>query len=176
MITRSIFFSNQNLPSPHGLVGWLLNQNVPSDSFESNLLNAWAIIYRGSDHQKTTKNYQRWSKLTVRKKKQYGGLVRGDSSRFSHQNQVKEITKEKISIQYFLRIWKNGSFHSNDSHQCPILAADLLWDRKWIAYLYPSLTSRPCLDGFFIFCLIIKKSPNFIRTKECHRITYVLVS
>ena len=71
---------------------------------------AWAIIYRGSDHQKTTKNYQRWSKLTVRKKKQYGGLVRGDSSRFSHQNQVKEITKEKIYSTYFLRIWKNGSF------------------------------------------------------------------
>ena len=48
--------------------------------------------------------------------------------------------------------------HSNDSHQCPILAADLFWDRKWIAYLYPSLTSRPCLDGFFIFCPIIKNN------------------
>ena len=48
--------------------------------------------------------------------------------------------------------------HSNDSHQCPILAADLLWDRKWRAYLYPSLTSRPCLDGFFIFCPIIKNN------------------
>ena len=47
--------------------------------------------------------------------------------------------------------------HSNDSHQCPILAADLFWDRKLIAYLYPSLTSHPCLDGFFIFCPIIKK-------------------
>ena len=48
--------------------------------------------------------------------------------------------------------------HSNDSHQCPILAADLLWDRKWTAYLYPSLTSRPCLDGFFIFYPIIKNN------------------
>ena len=47
---------------------------------------------------------------------------------------------------------------SNDSHQCPILAADLLWDRKWTAYLYPSLTSRPCLDGFFIFYPIIKNN------------------
>ena len=43
-------------------------------------------------------------KIDRKKKKQYGGLVRGDSSRFSHQNQVKEITKEKISINYFLRI------------------------------------------------------------------------
>ena len=48
--------------------------------------------------------------------------------------------------------------HSNDSHQCPILTADLLWDKKWTAYLYPSLTSRPCPDGFFIFCPIIKNN------------------
>ena len=43
-------------------------------------------------------------------------------------------------------------------YQCSILAANLLWDRKWTAYLYPSLTSRPCLDGFFIFCPIIKNN------------------
>ena len=43
-------------------------------------------------------------------------------------------------------------------YQCSILAANLLWDRKWTAYLYPSLTSRPCLDGFFIFYPIIKNN------------------
>ena len=50
------------------------------------------------------------------------------------------------------------SLHSNDLHQCSILAADLLWNRKWTAYLYPSLTSCPCLDGLFIFCPIIKNN------------------
>ena len=50
------------------------------------------------------------------------------------------------------------SLHSNDSHQCSILAADLLWNRKWTAYLYPSLTSCPCLDGLFIFYPITKNN------------------
>ena len=39
-------------------------------------------------------------KIDRKKKKQYGGLVKGDSSRFSHQNKVKENTKEN----YFLGI------------------------------------------------------------------------
>lgn len=47
-------------------------------------------------------------KIDRKKKKQYGGLVKGDSSRFSHQNKVKENTKE--NIQYFLGIWKNSVF------------------------------------------------------------------
>ena len=49
-------------------------------------------------------------------------------------------------------------YHSNDSHQCPILAADLLWDRKWTAYLYLSLTSHPCLNGLSIFYPITKNN------------------
>ena len=48
--------------------------------------------------------------------------------------------------------------HNNDSHECHILAADLLWDIKWTAYLYPSLTSRPCLDGLSIFYPIIENN------------------
>ena len=64
-----------------------------------------------------------------------------------------------IFVDIKIKWWKwIANFHSNDSHQCPILAADLFWDRKWIAYLYPSLTSCPCLDGFFIFCPIIKNN------------------
>ena len=65
---------------------------------------------------------------------------------------------KRLTGLYSLKLRDLCWMHSNDSHQCPILAADLFWDRKWIAYLYPSLTSWPCLDGFFIFCPIIKNN------------------
>ena len=75
-----------------------------------------------------------------------------------HQN--KEVLKYVLSvgpISLFKILPFHSQFiqisiaHSNDSQQCPILAADLLWDRKWTAYLYLSLTSLPCLDGLSIF-------------------------
>ena len=33
-----------------------------------------------------------------------------------------------------------------------------IWDRKWTASLYPSFTSRPCLDGLSIFYPITKNN------------------
>ena len=61
------------------------------------------------------------------------------------------INVQKITFYTELLTLKVDLHHSNDSHQCPILAADLLWDKKWTAYLYLSLTSLPCLDGLSIF-------------------------
>ena len=43
---------------------------------------------------------------------------------------VDESDAGEATTYYFTLVLLLQYNHSNDSHQCPILAADLLWDRK----------------------------------------------
>ena len=43
---------------------------------------------------------------------------------------------KRLTGLYSLKLRDLCWMHSNDSHQCPILAADLFWDKKWIHPLW----------------------------------------